>query len=116
MSADPPQVAAARIEAERARGRLIDTARELQERLSPGHLAHNAWSGAKSKSADLAEDAVDAIKRRPGLAGGAIAAVALFLAREPLIEMAGKLGEQVTGKSKSKRKNRARQSKTETTE
>ena len=107
MSKDTPEVAAARIEAERARARLMETARELQERLSPATLAQNAWEGAKSKGADLAEDAVDAVRRRPAIASGVVAAIALFLAREPLIDMAGKLADGVTGKRKTKKAKRA---------
>ena len=103
MTKDTPEVAAARIEAERARARLMDTARQLQERLSPGNLAQNAWEGAKSKGADLAEEAVDAVRRRPAIASGVVAAIALFLAREPLIDMAGKLADGVTSKRKTKK-------------
>ena len=103
MTKDTPEVAAARIEAERARARLMETARELQERLSPGNLAQNAWEGAKSKGADLAEEAVDAVRRRPAIASGVVAAIALFLAREPLIDMAGKLADGVTSKRKTKK-------------
>ena len=40
---DTPQIAAARIEVERTRGRLIGTAQELQDRLSPKVLARNTW-------------------------------------------------------------------------
>ena len=40
---DAPEVAAARVEAERRRSRLMATAHELQERLSPGTLAKGAW-------------------------------------------------------------------------
>ena len=121
MSKDTPEIAAARIEAERARGRLMDTARELQERLSPAVLAQNAWEGAKSKGADLAEDAVDAVRRRPAIASGVVAAIALFLAREPLIDMAGKLADGVTTKRKSKpkagsRKTKSKEKDTETIE
>ena len=122
MSKDTPEIAAARIEAERARARLMETARELQERLSPGTLAHNAWAGAKEKGADLAEEAVDAVRRRPAIAGGVVAALALFLAREPLIGMAGKLADGVTTKRKARkgkaapRKTRTREKKTETIE
>jgi hypothetical protein len=100
VSKDTPEVAAARIEAERARARLMDTARELQDRLSPGTLAQSAWAGAKSKGVDLAEEAVDAVRKRPAIAGGVVAAIALFLAREPLIDMAGKLAGEVKGKRK----------------
>ena len=103
MSQDTPEMAAARIEAERARARLMETARELQDRLSPAVLAHNAWEGAKAKGADFAEDAVDAVRRRPAIAGGIAAAIALYLAREPLIDMAGKVADGVTTKRKSKK-------------
>lgn len=102
MSADTPQVAAARIQADKARAQLMETAQALQQRLSPAVLAQNAWEGAKSKGADLAEDAVDAVRKRPAIAGGIVAALALFLAREPLMDAAGKLA----GGAKAKRKAR----------
>lgn len=91
MSTDSPDVTAARIEAERARARLMGTAQDLQTRLSPKLLAQNAWEGAKVKGADFAEDAVDAVKKRPLAATGVVAAIAMYLAREPLMDLAGKL-------------------------
>lgn len=91
MTIDSDRLAAARIEAERARARLMETAQILQARLNPRTLAANAWEGAKTKSADLAEDAVDAVRSRPLVTTGAVAAIALFLAREPLRAFAGKL-------------------------
>lgn len=97
---DTPQVAAARIEAERSRARLMATAHELQDRISPRTLARDAWEGARTKGADLAEDAVDAVRARPVASGGAVAALALFLARHPLMDLAGK----VRGKRRDKRK------------
>lgn len=103
MSRDTPGIAAARIEAERARARLMTTARQLQERLSPGRLSRDAWEGAKVKGADLAEDAVDAVRKRPAIAGGLVAAMALFLAREPLIDLAGKLTDGVGDKRKARK-------------
>lgn len=81
---DAPKVAAARIEVARTRAALIETARDLQARLQPKTLAGEAWEKAKVKGADLAEDAVDAVKKRPVAVGGVIAALAMFLAREPL--------------------------------
>ena len=42
MKADAPQVAAAKIEAERARAQLMTSAHRLQARISPGTLASNA--------------------------------------------------------------------------
>jgi hypothetical protein len=111
MSGDTPQIAAARIEAERTRARLMSTARELQERLSPATLAKGAWEGAKMKGVDLAEEAVDAVRKRPAVASSVVAAIALFLAREPLIDMAGKMADGVTGKKDPKRPRKKTQKK-----
>ena len=121
MKADPPQVAAARIEAERARGRLMQTAHVLQVRLSPRTLARDAWQGAKMKGADLTEDAVDAVRSRPLAATGVVAALALFLAREPLIDLAGKLADGAGAKRKQRKArkkadNSSKEKQTETTE
>ena len=104
---ESPQVLAARIEVERARARLIDTAGELQLRLAPKTLAREAWEGAKVKGADLAEEAVDAVRARPLAAGGIAAAIALFLAREPLIDMAGKLIDDISEKKAVKKQRKA---------
>ena len=112
---DTPEISAARIEAERARGRLIATAHELQERLSPKTIARDTWQSAKEKGADLAEDAVDAVRARPVAMGGVLAAVALFLAREPLMDLAGKLVDEVKAKRPAKRrKSTKKQEDTET--
>ena len=85
---DSPAVLAARAEVERRKAALVATARELQIRLAPKTLASEAWEKAKGKGADLAEDAVDAVKRRPVATGGVIAALAMFLAREPIKDAA----------------------------
>ena len=81
---DTPKIAAARIEVARTRAALLETTRELQGRLQPKTLASEAWEKAKDKGADLAEGAVDAVAKRPVAVGGVLAAVAMFLAREPL--------------------------------
>ena len=100
-----PKVEAARIEVERSRAQLLDTAKELQQRLQPGKLTRDAWQSAKEKGADLAEDAVDAVRKRPYAAGGAVAALALFIAREPVIQLFGKLADAMTSdEPKRKRK------------
>jgi len=112
---DTPEIAAARAEAERKRSRLMGTAHELQARLSPGTLAKGAWQGAKEKGADLAEDAVDAVRARPYAATGVVAAITMFLAREPLMDLAGRLVDGAKGKSK-RRKPPQKQKKTEAAE
>ena len=115
---DTPEVAAARIEVERRRSRVMATAHELQDRLSPKTLAKGAWQGAKEKGADLAEDAVDAVKARPLATTCVLAAVAVFLAREPLIDLAGKVADGVGAKRKARkpRKSSTQQSETEKTQ
>ena len=103
MTGAPHSVAEARARADQARAQFLATFddllgafRHLQQRLEPSHLAKDAWEAAKSKGVDLAEDAVDAVAKRPVATTGVIAAIAMFLAREPLIDLAGKL---VGGKS-----------------
>jgi hypothetical protein len=116
MSKDSPQIAAARIEAERARARMMTSAHQLQERISPKVLARDAWEGAKMKGADLMEDGVDIVKRNPGTAGGVAAAAMLFLLRQPLMDFAGKVSGGVKTKTKARqaRKNDAEQTSEQT--
>lgn len=115
---DGAEIHAARAEVDRSRSRVMATAHELQERLSPKVLARDAWQGAKEKGADMAEDAVDAVRARPLAAGGVVAAITMFLAREPLMDLAGKLIDGIGEKRKTRkaRKAKSRQQKTEIVE
>ena len=114
MTREPPEVLAARIETERTRARLMETAHRLQARISPATLASNAWQGAKDKGADMAENAVDAVRKRPVAATGVVAAIALFLAREPLIDLTKKLADGVTGKETTPARRKTTNKSTET--
>lgn len=110
------QTDAARIEVERARARLMGSAHALQDRLSPRTLARGAWEGARDKGADLAEEAVDAVRARPVAAGSAVAALTLFLAREPLIDLAKRMfGSNETKPKAAKRRKSAVPATTEAT-
>jgi hypothetical protein len=104
---DTPEIAAARIAVEVARTKLFATAEELQERLSPKTLARGAWQGAKAKGADIAEDAVDAVRARPLAATGVMAAITLFLARGPLMDLAGKVAHGLSGKREAAKRPKA---------
>jgi len=104
---DSPEILAARAEVDRSRARVMATAHELQERLSPKVLAKDAWQGAKEKGAGLAEDAVDAVRARPLTATGVVAAITMFLAREPLIDLAGRMVDGVGEKRKSRKARKA---------
>ncbi|HEX7931077.1 MAG TPA: DUF3618 domain-containing protein [Sphingomicrobium sp.] len=108
MTREAPEVTAAKLEAERARAQLMGTAQRLQARISPGTLASNAWQDAKDKGADMAENAVDAVRKRPVAATSAVAAIALFLAREPLMDLAGKVADGVKRKTSKKTEPRPR--------
>ena len=101
---DTPKVAAARIQVERTRAALLDTAKELQQRLQPKTLASEAWEKAKNKGADLAEDAVDAVKSRPVAVGGVVAALTMFLAREPIKDAVSNIYDAMTSSKEPKRK------------
>ena len=78
------RIIAAESEVERTRAQLVETVGDFAEMLEPRRILNEMWDGAKAKSADLAEDAVDAVKNRPVAATGAIAALTMFLAREPM--------------------------------
>ena len=106
------EITAAKAEVDRCRARLMSTAHELQDRLNPKAIARNTWLGAKEKGADLAENTVDAVRARPLAATGVIAGIAMFLAREPLIDLAGK----VIGGGKKKTSRRGRKAKQHQTE
>lgn len=109
---DSPQITAAKAQVEQCRIQLMATAHELQERLSPKNLARNTWHGAKEKGADLAENTVDAVRARPLAATGVVAALTLFLAREPLIELATRFA----GSGKRSTAQKGRKVKTDTME
>jgi ElaB/YqjD/DUF883 family membrane-anchored ribosome-binding protein len=101
---DTPEVTAARIDVARRRGELLSTVHELQARLQPRTLASDAWAKAKNKGADMAEDAVDAVKARPMAVGGVAAALGLFLARQPIKDAAVKLYDALTSEDAPKTK------------
>ena len=93
---EPPKVSAARIEVEKTKGALLDTVGELMERFQPHNLASDLWEQAKIKGADLAEDAVDAVAKRPVAIGSVVAALAMFLARDPLKKATVKFYDAMT--------------------
>lgn len=68
----------------RARARLDSTLVAVQQRIRPGNLAGEAWEGVRDKSSDLADGALQAVKKRPATVSVVLGAFALFLARDPL--------------------------------
>ena len=81
----------AKSDAVAARARLLNTLDEARQRLKPGSLASEAWTGVKDKTADAAGSAVDAVKQRPKTVALVLGGLALFLARKPLGRAATKV-------------------------
>lgn len=90
-TASAQRIAAAKAESLEARRLFLSTATALQQRLRPGTLASQAWTGVKEKGGEIADDAVEAVKHKPAIASGVAAAFLLFLAREPLMSAASRL-------------------------
>jgi hypothetical protein len=89
------QIERAQRDVELAKKRLASTMGALQYRLKPGVLMNNAWDGVREKSGEAADGALLAVKKRPAAASGVIAAILLFLAREPL----GRLISELFGRT-----------------
>ena len=81
---NPAAIEQAKRAAVRARGRLDDSIAALLQRLRPANLADEGWQAVKHKGAEIADDAMGAVKKRATYLSLAAGAVALFAAREPL--------------------------------
>lgn len=108
MREEPPSVIAARAEVEIARRRMLETLGELQRQFAPRALVREAWETAREKGAELAEETVDAVRARPLAVTGVVAAITMFLAREPLMDLAGKLVGGVSNKRKARKRSSAK--------
>jgi ElaB/YqjD/DUF883 family membrane-anchored ribosome-binding protein len=106
-------VKAAEIKVEAARAKLTASLQEVSRQFAPHRLMEEVWEKAKDKGADLAEDAVDAVRARPYAATGVVAAIAMFIAREPLMDLAGKLVGGVSSKRAGRKRRKPALSKAE---
>ncbi len=78
------QLEQAAAEVGRSKRQLASSLGALQSRLKPGTLMNNAWEGVRDKSGEVADNTLQAVKNRPATVSGIIAAIILFLVREPL--------------------------------
>ncbi len=76
-----PDLLAAEAQARLARTRLFGTLGEVQERLRPSTLAHNAVESASQGIVSTAQKGAEAVRSRPVAAAAVAGAVGLFLAR-----------------------------------
>jgi hypothetical protein len=74
-----------------ARARFLGTLDLARQRLKPGNLASEAWTGVRDKTAAAAGDAVEAVKQRPKTVALVLGGLALFLARKPIGRAATKV-------------------------
>lgn len=82
--ADTQKLEQAAADVERAKKRFASTMGALQYRLKPGTLMTNAWDGVRDKSGEVADSTMQAVKDRPLTVSGVLAAILIFLARDPL--------------------------------
>ena len=85
------RLADARHQAVLARREMMKTLAELEAKLQPAALVDYAWKGVRDRGEELADDAVRVVKERPIAVSGAAAAVALFLARDPIKSVLSRL-------------------------
>ena len=88
----------AKSDAVAARARFLGTLGEARDRLKPGNLAGEAWTGVKDKTAEAAGNAVGAVKSRPKTVALVLGGLALFLARKPIGRAATKAVSRRRGK------------------
>jgi putative heme iron utilization protein len=74
-----------RLEADAAKASMLGEIQQLKARLSPARLTESIKENAQEK----ASDAVEAVRRKPALAGSVAAGAALFLFRKRLCRMFG---------------------------
>lgn len=85
------ELMAARARVSTSKAALLGTVDELKYRLKPSTLASDAWHGVRDKSSDYAGKGVHAVTGHPAAAGGAVAALVLFLLRGPLANLLARL-------------------------
>lgn len=107
------RIRAAEFAVERARGKLLATLNEVSRQFEPHRLVQEVWDKAKDKGADLAEEAVDAVSRRPIATGAVVAGIVAFLARDSLVNLAGKVASGAKEKRGRKRSRKSSKVKSE---
>lgn len=77
----------AQSEVDSARGRLMATIEQIQQRVAPSSLMDEAIDQVKTRSAELAQSAGQAVRERPATVAAAAAGIGLLLAAKPLSKL-----------------------------
>ena len=80
----PDTLARAKADSAASRDRFMATLGEVQARVKPSTLLHDAWTGIRERGDQAAEDAIDLARRRPATTAGIAASIAVILLRHPL--------------------------------
>jgi ElaB/YqjD/DUF883 family membrane-anchored ribosome-binding protein len=81
-------VAQSRVDA--ARGRLMATIEQIQQRIAPSTLMDEAIEQVKARSTELAQSAGKVVRERPATVAATAAGIGLLFAAKPLSKLFGK--------------------------
>lgn len=102
MSRAMTKLRAAQVEAAAARTGMAEALTALQTRLDPRNLARAAIETVRDRGEELAEDAVDLMRRKPAAAGAAAVAAVALVAHGPLRRGLAALIDKATRKAPSR--------------
>jgi ElaB/YqjD/DUF883 family membrane-anchored ribosome-binding protein len=91
MTRDEIALVRARRESEASRARLTGTLIELQNRLKPKALIEDALEDIREKADELAEQAIETVRRRPFASAAVVLAVLAWLFRAPILSAIGNM-------------------------
>lgn len=74
----------AQSEVDSARGRLLATVEQIQQRISPSTLVDEALDQVKTRSEDIARSATAAVRKRPATAAATASGLTMMLLAKPL--------------------------------
>lgn len=80
----------AQSEVDSARGRLMATFEQIQQRIAPSTLVEEAIEQVKTRSTEIAHSASDVVRERPATFAATAAGIGFFLAAKPLTMLFGR--------------------------
>jgi ElaB/YqjD/DUF883 family membrane-anchored ribosome-binding protein len=90
LFADISDVDVAQSEVDSARGRLMATVEQIQQRIAPSTLMDEALEQVKTRSSELAQSAGKVVRDRPATVAATAAGIGLLLAAKPLSRLFGR--------------------------
>lgn len=94
----------AQSEVDGARGRLMATIEQIQQRIAPSSLMDEAIEQMKTRSSELAQSAGQVVRERPATVAATAAGLGLLLAAGPLAKLFGRRKAEANETPASKRR------------